>query len=132
MNIVSFETAKRLKEAGFPQPEFATGQIWYNSFGVETFVGKMDVSEEGTHVFFHCFSLSTARVDRIVPIHEGAFFAPSAEELLRELGQDYIAEYDGQKFVISQALAFVGLYTESEHPILVEALALAWLKNCSK
>lgn len=28
-NIVIFETAKRLKEAGFPQPEFEFGQFWY-------------------------------------------------------------------------------------------------------
>ncbi len=28
-NIVTFETAQRLKEAGFPQPEFEPGQIWH-------------------------------------------------------------------------------------------------------
>ena len=30
-DIVSFETAKRLKEAGFPQPEFGRGQWWYRN-----------------------------------------------------------------------------------------------------
>lgn len=29
-NYVTFETAKKLKEAGFPQPEpFPVGQVWY-------------------------------------------------------------------------------------------------------
>jgi hypothetical protein len=28
-NIVTFETAKRLKDAGFAQPNPATGQFWY-------------------------------------------------------------------------------------------------------
>lgn len=30
MDITTYETSKRLKEAGFPQPEFQTGQLWYN------------------------------------------------------------------------------------------------------
>jgi len=29
MNHVTFETAKRLKEAMFPQPEFSTLQLWW-------------------------------------------------------------------------------------------------------
>ena len=32
--IVSFETAKRLKEAGFPKPRPDEGQIWYNAAGI--------------------------------------------------------------------------------------------------
>lgn len=31
--MVNFETARALKEAGFPQPKFQFGQIWYNSSG---------------------------------------------------------------------------------------------------
>lgn len=33
MNIVSFETAVKLKEAGFPQPEPEVGQMWYDNGG---------------------------------------------------------------------------------------------------
>lgn len=32
-NIVSFETAKRLRDAGFPQPNVERGQSWYNREG---------------------------------------------------------------------------------------------------
>jgi hypothetical protein len=32
-NIVSFETAQRLKEAGFPQPKPEMGQFWFDKKG---------------------------------------------------------------------------------------------------
>jgi len=36
-DTVSFETAVRLKEAGFPQPEPHYRQVWYTSDGVDCF-----------------------------------------------------------------------------------------------
>jgi hypothetical protein len=33
-NLVTNETSKKLKYAGFPQPDFAVGQIWYNEGGI--------------------------------------------------------------------------------------------------
>jgi hypothetical protein len=35
-NVVSFETAKRLKNAGFPQPNYEFGQVWYVTCDVAT------------------------------------------------------------------------------------------------
>lgn len=32
-NIVSFETAKRLRSAGFPQPKPEAGQFWFDPYG---------------------------------------------------------------------------------------------------
>ena len=82
-HIVSFETAKALKEAGYPQPEFETGQIWYNSFGAKTVIGRMHVSDESPHqVSFDCFAVDSGRCERLSPIHEGAFYAPSATEIM--------------------------------------------------
>lgn len=33
-NVAIFETAVRLKEAGFPQPMPGAGQFWYNETGI--------------------------------------------------------------------------------------------------
>lgn len=41
MDIVSFETAKKLKEAGFPQPSPEFGQMWYALHGFDD-LGRID------------------------------------------------------------------------------------------
>lgn len=56
-DIISFETAKALKEAGFPQPEFETGQFWYNDLGALTFVGRNEVNERFGKDYFYCTSV---------------------------------------------------------------------------
>ena len=44
MNIVTFETARKLKEVGFPQPEPAFGQFWYIGKSQPVFITGADKS----------------------------------------------------------------------------------------
>jgi hypothetical protein len=141
MDIVTFETAKRLKEAGFPQPEFATGQMWYNQYGAITFLSKKEVAEEGTHVYFFCISVVSGRTDRIVPIHDGAFFAPSATDILREMQKctrkwfSWILTPPYKTATTWRCYGFekeegADFYVEHENPS--EACAINWLKIFGK
>ena len=77
---VTFTTAQRLKEAGYPQPDFATGQVWYNEHGAATLITK----NEGEGVFL-VTSLVTGRQDRFTPTKEGATFAPFVTDLLERI-----------------------------------------------
>lgn len=67
-NTVSFETAKRLKEAGFPQPEFEFGQLWHTD-------GDRDCAFVGTMPFV-----------RMKQDYAGSIiFLPTATDILLEL-----------------------------------------------
>lgn len=68
MHTVTFETAKRLAEAGFPQPEHEHDKerFWYQRDGSLIFLGHT--------VDDHC-----------EPIEGGSYFAPTATDILREL-----------------------------------------------
>jgi hypothetical protein len=47
MDVVSFETAKRLKDAGFPQPQVGDFQFWAKSnTGVETAIVRAGGDQE--------------------------------------------------------------------------------------
>ena len=76
-NIVTFETAKRLKEAGFPQPEPATGQHWYRQSGGIAYIDFVDSDGE-------VFALLNGEVKGCQNF-ESAIFAPSATDILREM-----------------------------------------------
>lgn len=82
MNTVTFETAIALKDAGFPQPERAPGQFWYNQKGL-------------LHVVFieggegRCF-LSVDDGDAWPCVDEGYIFAPQAHDILEQLPEGWI------------------------------------------
>lgn len=77
MNTTIFETAKALRDAGFPQPERAPGQFWYNQKGL-------------LHVVFieggegRCF-LSVDDGDAWPCVDEGYIFAPQAHDILAQV-----------------------------------------------
>lgn len=82
MNTVTFETAKALRDAGFPQPFPAFGQQWYfpetKELFLVTFVysdGQVDFSFEGSPV-----SMLTA-------MPEGVIFAPQAHDIIEQLAR---------------------------------------------
>lgn len=79
-HTVSFETAKALKAAGYPQPEFETGQIWYNWNGVATCIGPMG----GNKGYRHLFSLGSGDKACMIPVSDESFYAPSATEIMEE------------------------------------------------
>ena len=128
MDIVSFETAKKLKAAGFPEPEFACWQVWYNALGIGTFLGRKVLIGEKMH--FSCYSLGSGRVmDMIVGHGDGTTFAPTATDILRELGHSSMF-WDERKcgFSISTVdnINLIG-WTVINNTNPAEAAALTWL-----
>lgn len=122
MQHVTAQTATALRDAGFPQPEFATGQIWYNQFGEATFIGRKDCDIHGNTTFF-CTSLRTGRTEEMRTTKEDAIFAPTAPDILRELGLGYglYVSESGNTFVCRELST---IWTD-ENP--AEACAQAWL-----
>lgn len=118
-DIVTFETAVRLKEAGFPQPAPEAGQFWY---------GK---NREVGYIFYHerLALLSGDIVYFDAP--EKCVFAPTATDILREMPGCILAVEN-----LYKETAIVGVYYEvlktgrllSDHGNPAEAVAEAWLK----
>jgi len=114
MQVVSFETAKRLKEAGFPQPEKLThGQFYYSEHG---------------HLFRYTHG----------PQYENTFFAPSATDILKELGRRFILGYEKNGwwcektqhvYEVADGMQVTASYNH-ENP--AEACAAAWLAKNAK
>lgn len=107
MNFVSYETAVRLKEAGFPQPEPRFFQAWYNP--------------AGDSVYKIPFIIEPA-FRRL--IDEYSIFAPTADDILRNLPhpEDYKASFDGVLWHIQH---YTGYSTYHEN--FAEAAALMFL-----
>lgn len=132
MSHVTHATAARLKAAGFPQPAFATGQMWFNKHGEASFVGRRDLLEKTGDETFFCTSVRSGRTEEFTPIHDGSFFAPTAEDILRELPGYSIHKFDnhfqyGSDFGCFRGVK-LGLGEMCWHDkSLAEALAKAWL-----
>jgi len=92
----TFETSRLLAENGFPQPEFATGQIWYNEHGVDTFIGP-----KKSPTMFYVLSLLTGRKTAFIPVKEGAFFAPTASDILAAIEHDFTDYEDEYEAIYS-------------------------------
>lgn len=113
MDVVSFETAKRLKGAGFPQPAPDRGQLWYRN---------------GTLYFARAFSGGDVKISRFNAGYddwvtkrafESFVYAPCVVDLLRHLpGLPVVCDGNG-------IFAVSGDFTGDES--LPELLAKCWL-----
>lgn len=96
-DYATYETAVRLKEAGFPQPAPEAGQVWYLPIGVGRYgifcCYGVDVSEKMPLYLF-----ATSIKKDIFYIRQTAkwryqmdscFFAPTAMDILKVIGGDY-------------------------------------------
>lgn len=135
MDVSNFETAIKLKEAGFPQPAVKPGQFWW-------FVRFPDGSakKEVLCVVTEVYSGGVKQPGfKFVPIDGGEFegriecYAPTATDILPKFkGPDETVDFilywsDG---LFSAAMAYwlndwTGII--AEHANAAEALALAWL-----
>lgn len=91
-NVVTFETAKRLRDAGFLQPEMASGQFGYivePQTGIARLfvVGRPGVGGFCVYPIEGDFTGFSFSVDRFV-------IAPTATDILQQLGYDYALGYD--------------------------------------
>ncbi len=129
MQHVTLETAKALRDAGFPQPEPAPGQVWYNHFG-EFWITGSDPNN-----ILPLFSISAGVTWGLSAktIQTTLIFAPTAPDILRELGEDYNLTICGPFFRWEQMKAyeyFVFGYWQDENP--AEGGAKAFLAKTKK
>lgn len=137
-NHVSEETAKALRSAGFPQPTMDYGQLWYQG-NLSAFVARRVYTSNG-------IPISILRDDQGATASGEIFFAPTATDILQELGNDYCIKADNSGFECilgsrisrnpqawahssSQSVSFLLRY-HHENP--AEACAQAWLAKKSK
>ena len=100
MNHVTFETARKLKDAGFPQPEMERGQSWYSVNGHEILI----TGTSGKYA--HGVDESSHRYTALLP---GALtFAPTATDILAQF-----AEYRIDKRGLLSS-KFIRIYTDPE------------------
>lgn len=101
-DICTFETAKALKDAGFPQPEPEAGQVWYARHETFIFLGRIS-----SGAWTVC-SVDYDEVQNIYP--NDMVFAPTATDLLLDLPEDthlYVADVDGERFFVPSLFEFV-------------------------
>ena len=78
-HIVSFETAKALKEAGYPQPEFEAGQFWYDLDGTLFIKSRHP---------FRFLSPESGGIWILDISFEERFYAPSSTEIIEHVGKE--------------------------------------------
>lgn len=120
-DIVTFETAVRLKEAGFPQPTPEAGQWWYNPNGILFVVYLAHETVE-----LHEMGRRNTSVGHY---WEDWTFAPTATDILRETPEYFLWKYK-TKDMWGLSLSVWYDYVQKSNP--AEAAAEAWLKLNTK
>jgi len=121
-NVVTPETARKLKEAGFKQPSYSMCQIWYDPNGmkwIRMMPSYWTNPENGFTVDNANFKL--------------AAFAPTATDILQYLPGDSMAyvKEDKEWFVFVECTE-TGDLSGRTHENPAEAAALAWLEKYAK
>jgi hypothetical protein len=131
INHVSPETSDRLKAAGFPQPVPEAGQVWYDDLNRPVCV-RVAFAE---YVAFSIFgSLENMSADNEF-VKNHCIFAPTATDILRELGDDFCLFTSTMKSVIYWCCnESSGVFDDKERYCTptgitnpAEAAALAWI-----
>lgn len=133
-NTVSFETASRLKAAGFPQPEPESGQVWHHKDG-SIFIIVFNGSEKVDYVPSHAMMTMpiVCREYKKYFLADQVFFAPTATDILpsecficREISYK---TKTGERWVVYDRDTLELLckdFPESDNP--AESAAAAWLE----
>ena len=115
-NVVTPETARKLKEAGFRQPSYSMCQIWYDPNGmkwIRMMPSYWTNPENGFTVDNANFKL--------------AAFAPTATDILAELKGEYFLDFDAETEEFF-ALKSVGAAFKFSNKKGCEALADAYFR----
>jgi len=126
-NYTTAETAWKLKEKGFPQPEPQKGQIWHGKEGayqVMAFQGENSFVNEST---VYCHRVGSTQVfDMPLNLFKKFVYAPTPADILKELGKDYnLSFFEGLFYCVHDNL--MGEAYSHENP--AEACALAYMDN---
>lgn len=120
--IVTFDTAQRLKEAGFPQPEPGDGQVWYDRYenlGVLSLLHGAPGARPEISVLLFGDSDTFSLFDM-----DGFVFAPMATDIMHHL-PGHAMTIEGELWVIFDIET--GDYISDWHENPAEAAAQAWL-----
>lgn len=127
-DIVTFEKAVRLKEAGFPQPKPDFGQVWHNpDFGLFVVGIKWFADNREYRIFYPGTGKSVLKSEAMFL---KCAFAPTATDILRELRDGSNIGIMGKRFLCYSPDFEHGI----DHPGTpindnpAEAVAEAWLK----
>ena len=119
-NVVSFETARRLKEAGFPQPEPEFGQLWHE---LQDQCYVLGYSAEGLISGF--WNGGESFEDANVQSMLADVFAPTATDILEQLPHNFCIR-GKSVFSLEPGDAYnIGRQFYADNP--AEAAALSWL-----
>lgn len=126
-NVVTPETARKLKEKGFPQPENPTpGEVWYIDNAPYVVRGNPQQFKPNSWIFSGLLERVQAGMDCLPE----AVFAPTATDILSDLGNDYhIGMLDG---VFVSGLHQFGQSDMQFNDNPSEAAALVWLEKHAK
>lgn len=117
MSHVTFETARKLKDADFPQPEPMPGQVWYADNSLKVFVSKVNAGSISGHSEYPC-----ARIEDTITAVD--IFAPTATDIMQHLPGWYLSFENGIWICRLEEDEFVLAEFRSSNP--AEAAAEAW------
>jgi hypothetical protein len=138
MDVVSFETAKKLKEVGFPQPEPAVGQAWWIEIGTDGTVppaliqiipNQIELARLA-EIHFDGISILDSFRSFYGGGSDGYYFAPTATDILKEASNNMMIGYSpfGGFEVYTNHRCLVNGIPDAQHANPAEACAAAWLE----
>lgn len=122
-NVVTFETAERLKEAGFPQPEFMPGQFWYVAPDCLEIIIRIHNDEN--EVEASAFHNTDFPHDE--PHPDQWIFAPTATDILEQLPDEHALTRCNQDMFICM-VGKPGLGADGCQINSAEAAAIDWFE----
>lgn len=130
------ETAIALRDAGFPQPTPEIGQYWYRAFKGHTITSMCsDVDNDGEPLYSFTDTFSRApgsfmRVfGRFSDEMNTMIFAPTATDILRELGSGYYLTHENTLFQCASVDDYGHRFDYWTDKNPAEACAKAWLEK---
>jgi hypothetical protein len=125
-NFVTYETALRLRAAGFPQPEPKAGQMWYDPYKTEMVITFVDEWHVNLVPLTEEVNFTEEYQRRHFPVPY--LFAPGPAEILRELGPDYQCGMQGTYYWCGRMPSQYASVEEN----MAEACAAQWLIHNQK
>ena len=127
MDIVSFETAKKLKDAWFPQPTPAPGQFWHEGNECGFFVIGRVYGDKMAGCYIENERSPLHLVFERATMNGKEIFAPTATDILPKGFMIYRRESTWHVFPPND-----DQFNDWEHESAAEAAALAWLSLNAK
>lgn len=127
-NVVSFETAKALRDAGFPIPDIQIGQVWYNDLKEPSVIVQRDHEFKTQWAGCHLGTGATGNMFKASEIKENCCFAPTATDIMKELGRHFSMSIDYIGWIVRHHDLSEHGVGRHVHENPAEACALAWLE----